>query len=530
MKQSLLFSLLLLFINLTNAQGWGQTQKIVPDDRESGDEFGWAVAMHGDYAVITAKDDDSPVQVGGSAYIFQNDGNGNWAQTQKLLAPNSQIFDRFGYSVAIDDQTIIVGARNHNFGGPNSTNTNELENSGAAYFFEKDGSGTWNFVYKAVAPIRATNDAFGESVAISGNYAVITAPTEDEDENDQNTIQLTGSAYVFEKDINGSWGFVQKIVASDRALDDRLGQSGSVSIDGDTIVISAEAEDEDENGLNTLNYAGSVYVFERNGAGVWDQTQKIVPSNRAIADAFGSDVAISGNFMIVGAHFRDVGNSDSGTACVFKKINGVWQELQQLLPSNSDSGYRFGRTVDIEGNRLVVGAYLEEVFGNSFAGTAYVYEKDINDFWNLQARIGALDADASDSFSFGLAISNDFVIAGAYREDEDINGGNTMSQSGSAYVFSANEPNTLSVQNTDINGVLKAYPNPVNSILNIKLNRYSETINLRVTNVLGQESLTKKYYNANEIQLDFQDQAKGLYVVEVRTNNQTVSVLKIVKQ
>ena len=532
MKRLLLLSLLLGISNLLNAQGWGQTQKMVPDDRDTAARFGFAVAMDGDYAVIGASLHDNPNIAEGSAFIYQHDGNGNWTQLQKLSAPDAFTNDFFGYAVDIDDETIIVSARNQDFGGPSSTNTNTLEAAGAAYIFEKNISGTWDFVFKAVAPDRAEFDLMGEAVAVSGDYAVVTAQAEEEDENGLNTLIGAGSAYIYERDNNGNWSFVQKIVTSDRALDDRLGRDGSVSMDGNTIVISAEAEDEDENGLNTLNYAGSVYVFERDGNGIWNETQKIVPSNRAFADAFGSDLAISGDFMVVGAQLRDFSNEDSGVAYVFKKVGGVWQELQQLTPSNPGLRYRFGRTVDIHGNRLVIGAYQEEIFDNkSFAGAAYVYENDGSDVWNLEARIAALDADASDNFSYGIAISGDFVISGAYRDGEDENGENSLSSAGSAYVFDVNEPNTIptlsSIENK-FNTTVKAYPNPTKNSLNLDLGAFLANITISVYNVIGQQVFSENYSNAKTIQLGL-NQPNGVYLVEVKVNTKTLSVIKVIK-
>lgn len=525
MKQILLLILSFIFIHHVNAQGWGQTQKIVASDRGSEAEFGFATAMHGDYALIGARLDHSPALYAGAVYVYKNDGSGNWAEIQKLVAPDQFSNDFFGFSVAIDANTLIVGARNQDRDSPGST---YIEAAGAAYFFEKNGADTWSFVQKIVAPDRADSDVFGESVAISGDYAVVMAPLEDEDENDQNTLNAAGSAYVFERDINGNWGFAQKLVLSERDEADTIGRESSVSIDGNTIAIGAPLDDEEENGMNTINNAGAVYVFERNGSGVWNETQKIIAPARFESDIFGSDVAIDGNYMVIGSALKDIGNSDSGSAYVFKKNGGIWQEQQQLVSSNSGFDYRFGKTVDIDDNRLVVGAFNEEVSGNSFAGAAYVFERDGSDFWNLEARIGALDADVSDNFSLGIAISGDYVIGGAYREDEDENGGNSLSRAGSAYVFNANEPNTLSVVENNFESSIKAYPNPVKEIFNIDLGQYYSKVDITISNILGQQMFFQNYQNIKSIELPFNMQ-KGMYLVEVEIENTRASVLKIVK-
>lgn len=524
MKQLLFFSVLFIISTNLNSQGWGQTQKIVAQDRHSEQEFAWSVAIQGNIAAIGARSDNEAAGAGGAVYMYQKDGSNNWIFTQKLMSLDARQFDRFGYSVAIDGNYMVIGARSQSY---DENNANLVNTAGAAYIFEKDSNGNWSQVQKIVAPDRATSDVFGESVAISGDYAIVMAPLEDEDENGQNTLNAAGSGYVFERDSNGTWDFVQKLVISNRGEADTIGRDGSVSIDGNTIVIGVQLEDEDENNTNTVENTGAVFIFERDGSGVWNETQIIVASTRFIGDTFGSDVALDGDYMVVGSRLKDDPATDSGSAYVFQKIGGSWQEMQKLSPSNLDFDYRFGKTVYIEGNRLVVGAFNEELNGFSFAGAAYVYEKDSNDVWNQVARIGALDAEASDYFSYDIAISGDFVIVGAYREDEDENGQNPLSSSGSAYIFNANEPNTLSVLENEMNTTIRAYPNPVENILNLDFNKYSEIVNVRVIDMLGQEVIRKTYNNTRTIQLEFTP-AKGLYIVEVLTGNQ-VQTIKVVR-
>jgi hypothetical protein len=179
MKKILLLTLSLFFINNITAQGWGQTQKIVASDRGPEAEFGWSIAMDGDYAIIGARYDHSPSLYAGSVYVFQNDGNGNWTEIQKLVAPDQFSNDFFGSSVAIDPEPLIEGARAQD---KDENGQNLMEAAGAAYIYEKNKSGTWDLVFKAVASDREAGDTFGESVAISGDHAIIMAPLEDEDE------------------------------------------------------------------------------------------------------------------------------------------------------------------------------------------------------------------------------------------------------------------------------------------------------------------------------------------------------------
>ncbi len=259
---------------------------------------------------------------------------------------------------------------------------NTLTSAGSAYIFERDGGGTWNEVQKIVASDRAFNDWFGYAVAISGNYALVGAQNEDEDAVGANTISSAGSVYLFERDGGGTWNEVQKIVASDRANSDHFGKS--LAIDGTYAIVGAETEDEDATGNNTLLSAGSAYIFERDGGGTWNEAQKIVASDRAAVDLFGATVSISGNYAVVGAYQEDEDTTG-------------------------------GNTLDK-------------------AGSAYIFERNGGSWGELQ-KVAASDRADADWFGFTAAISGNYALIGAYQEDEDEVGGNTVSGSGSAYLF-----------------------------------------------------------------------------------------------
>ena len=118
---------------------------------------------------------------------------------------------------------LIVGSRGQDY---DASNANFADSAGAAYIFERDGSDSWNFVQKLVAPNRASGDVFGESVAISSNFAVVVAPLDDEDADELNPLPDAGSAFIYERDGSGTWNFVQKITAGVRGEQDRFGQTG----------------------------------------------------------------------------------------------------------------------------------------------------------------------------------------------------------------------------------------------------------------------------------------------------------------
>ena len=231
---------------------WVEKQRVLASDRAESDYFGCSVSISGNYAIIGAKGEDEDAAgtttktASGSAYIFYYNGS-TWSQLQKIKASDWNSNDSFGSSVAISGDHAIVGA-----------NT-KINYTGAAYVFVLD-AGLWIQEQKLVASVEGQMDFFGTSVDIDGNYIVIGAELEDEDADDNNYIKWAGSAYVFSL-IEGSWTLENKIVASDRATEDRFAHC--VAISGERVLVGAYAEDENAGELETLSSAGSAYFFEK---------------------------------------------------------------------------------------------------------------------------------------------------------------------------------------------------------------------------------------------------------------------------
>ena len=221
----------------------------------------------------------------------------NWTQVAKLTADDGAATDHFGVSVSIDGDTMVVGAHQDDDKG---------DNSGSAYVFTRatpgDLASGWTQVAKLTADDGAVNDNFGYSVSIDGDTMVIAAHSDDDDVKGDNS----GSAYVFTRTTAGNlasgWTQVAKLTAGDGAADDYFGYS--VSIDGDTVVIGARYDDDDDKGDNS----GSAYVYTRDTAGDlasnWTQVAKLTAGDGAARDEFGYSVSIDGDTMVVGAHER----------------------------------------------------------------------------------------------------------------------------------------------------------------------------------------------------------------------------------
>ena len=236
------------------ASDWTQVTKLTAADGAAGDYFGGRVSIDGDTVVIGAYYDDAKGTDSGSAYVFTRvtagDLTSTWTQLAKLTATDGAVNDEFGYSVSIDGDTMVIGA----FKDDDDV---KGDNSGSAYVFTRDTPGdltsTWTQLAKLTATDGATGDEFGYSVSIDGSTIVVGAYYDDD------KGSSSGSAYVFTRDtpgdITSDWTQVAKLTAGDGAASDNFGLS--VSIDGDTMVIGAYADD--DKGSNS----GSAYVFSK---------------------------------------------------------------------------------------------------------------------------------------------------------------------------------------------------------------------------------------------------------------------------
>ncbi len=444
----------IFFSSAAICQNWGEVIKACASDRAAADKFGNSVSISGNYAIVGASNEDEDASGGntlaeaGSAYIFWNN-NGTWTEVEKLVAPDRAAGDKFGCSVSISGDYAIVGAYTES---EDVSGANTFSASGSAYIFRKVG-GIWSVVQKIVASDRSVSDLFGYSVSISGDYAIVGAFGESEDASGGNTLANAGSAYIFWND-NGTWTEVEKLVASDRASSDGFGYS--VSISGDYAIVGAMSEDEDASGGNTLANAGSAYMFW-NDNGTWSEVEKLVASDRADSDNFGYSVSISGDYAIVAANNEDEdasgGNmlSSAGSAYIFWNDSGTWSEVEKLVASDRGAYDYFGCSVSISGDYAIVGAYTEDEDasgGNTLsgAGSAYIFWND-SGTWNEVKKLVTSDRAGFDNFGYSVSISGDYAIVGANNEDDDASGGNTLANAGSAYIFGVIS-NELSITNT----------------------------------------------------------------------------------
>jgi hypothetical protein len=228
---------------------WNQIARLQPADptAQVGDGFGMAVALSGSILVVGAPNQDTDAngvnfkENAGAVYVFQKTRSG-WIQSQKLVASDRSSGDGFGYSVAVSNNTIVVGAIYHS---TDAGSANFLISSGAVYVFEYGTSG-WTQTRKLVASDRSINALFGAPLALSGGLLVV-GSISGTDGSGANYKESAGAAYVFERGSSG-WAQTQKLVTSDRAEFDRFGNS--LALAGATLLVGAMYHSSDAPGGN----------------------------------------------------------------------------------------------------------------------------------------------------------------------------------------------------------------------------------------------------------------------------------------
>ena len=453
------------------------------------DQFGHSVAISGDTVVVGALYEDSR-SVGvngdetdntfmnaGAAYVFVRNA-GVWTQQAYLKASNTDPDDNFGISVAIDGDTIVVGAARED-GAATGVNGNDLSNgapdAGAAYVFVRN-AGVWTQEAYLKASNTDAGDEFGMAVAVEGDTVVVGAVFEasnatgiNGDETD-NSLTGSGAAYIFVRS-GTTWTQEAYVKSSNADSGDRFGTSATVQ--GDTVAIGSLFEDSNAQGINgdetdnTFPSAGAVYVFTRSGT-TWTQDAYVKASNAGPNDRFGRPVMLDNDTLVVGA-LRESSNATgvngdqfnnladrSGAAYVFVRNAGVWSQQAYLKASNTESMDFFGSSVAVSGDTVVVGAHGEDSDSDgvnswqgdnsaTLAGAAYVFTRS-GTTWSQLAYLKATNSDASDEYGQAVAVEGDVVVVTGQLEDSNAVGvggdetDNSAPDAGSFYSYTTTNP------------------------------------------------------------------------------------------
>ena len=377
--------------------------KVDGSSTDIGDEFGDAVSIDGDFAVVSASSEDNiRGDNAGAVYIYERTGDREWTQIKKLTATDGETGDRFGFSVAIDGDTVVVGARQANV-----TATSD----GAVYVFQRDEGGTdnWGLVKKLIGSRNSSRDHFGHAVAVSGNRIAVGARLDD----DLGTN--SGSVYIFDRNLGGTdnWGERTRIKASDAQGGDQFGFS--VALDGNNLLVGARKDD--DAGVDS----GSVYFLQRDAGGSnnWGEFNKLTAPDGLRNDWFGFSVALDGNYAVVGKPIRN-GRQRPGEVYTYERNGSSWGFTTSFGAESNTDADQFGYSVSLDGNKAAIGARLEDSAVQN-AGLIAVHTRGTGGFnnWGLDYELFQDDAAQGDYFGEAVAISGDWIVGGSPFDDDE---------------------------------------------------------------------------------------------------------------
>jgi hypothetical protein len=353
-----------------DTQVFDNEMTLTAGDKTAQDNFGAAVSVDADTAVIGAPDADiGGDAAAGGAYIFSRDPvDGDWDQSDKLTAgADVNAMDEFGTSVAVDGDIILIGVPFHN---PNTSPA-----GGAAFLFSRNpdeaAPDQWSETQKLTAGVdEDTDDNFGTSVVLNSGTALVGAPFEDGG----------GAVFVFVRDPDdNSWDRQQKLAASDASPGDEFGYS--VSVFGNTAIIGAPQAD-----VSGALTAGAVYVFTRDptdATSPWSQSEKLEAFDAAAGDEFGAAVSLAGNTAVAGAPGVDlppdglVLRNNAGAAYDFRRDpdTGLFSLRSKLTASDAAADEAFGAAVVVACDTMIIGAPEADLVGLLIdAGAAFVFQ------------------------------------------------------------------------------------------------------------------------------------------------------------
>jgi len=382
---------------------WGRVARLDPSNPLTNLEFGEDVALHGDIAAVGAPRDNL-------VYIFEKDRGGpdNWDEVGAITGSNAQYADSFGISVAIDGDTLVVGAPYHD---------NVELNGGEAYIFERHlgGIDAWGEAHRFSATIESNHGEVGSDVAVSGAVVAISEPG--------NSLEVlnAGAIWILES-VGGLWTEVATIHGDSPVVDRTLTYTG-LALRNDTLFAGSPRHNFSQ---------GSLLVFDRNQGGVdnWGEIENIVPAAVTFGDYFGGWMAVSDDFVVATAPNDDTITNGAGAAYIFTREGHRWLQSDDT-PDDAHDWMSFGQSLDADDDHWIVGAPQDDTAGSG-AGAVYVFDVDADPKSPMSAytKLTGSDTDAQDSFGTAVAIDGVTVAVGANAAD-----GVGVNNEGATYVF-----------------------------------------------------------------------------------------------
>ena len=455
-----------LFMRTDNAHPWTAVAKLTGDspERNPSDQYGYAVASTSNTIVIGAPNQSYDgngaywVNNAGAVYVWYNDGTNGWVLQQKLTAQDGTLVgnvlretgDKFGYSVAISGDTLVVGIPNRS---TDVTGTTAMTNAGAIMVFKRS-NGVWTTYGTMIqGSDTAAGDTFGGVIDFDGTTIAASAIGNKLDSTGANSVTGAGAVYLF---TDSGTAFTQeaKITPTGtnaRIANDRFGYS--ISIKDSLLIVGTPYHSYDDSGQNYVSSSGAAWIFTKSGTN-WTQLDKIsdFTQRRSTTDAFGStSYVFSDTYLVVGApgfsydyNMRNYAKG-AGAVYVFTRNGSAFTYMQTLTPVGTNmrnASDAFGTEVAISGTTIVASSPLCSFDSTGTAtdgNTGLLFVFDFNGSQFVQTTVldetGTNANVKGDNFGYSIAIDGDFIIASSIAHPYDATGANVMTGAGAAWIF-----------------------------------------------------------------------------------------------
>ena len=383
------------------AQQWTQDQHLLRANPQSNSYFGNAVAIEGNTIAVGAYRENAPGPNSGAVHLFERTADG-WELQQQVVPNQTENGSEFGISVALDEDILLVGAWAYD--GPET-------NSGAAFVYVRSGT-TWNLQQVLTDPNGQSGDRFGWSVDVCGDLAIVGAPRDDTNFADD------GSAVVFQR--SGSfWSWLKTLVSVNPEEDGDFGWS--VACSGERFVVGAPKED--DMGIDS----GAAFVFDCEEP----SEHQLFSSTTTAHDNYGWDVDIDGDRVVVGAPFEG-SNSDGAVASFVRDAGaGLWLFEARANPG-APTQVRLGQSVALDGERLIAGAPQDDLVGDR-GGAVYAFRLEsstwVSDDIDPLPPLCAAEGSSNDRFGCDVGLSDSTCVVGARLHDK------ALTDEGVAFTF-----------------------------------------------------------------------------------------------
>ena len=375
------------FIYTRNADNWILSQELANPDNDYMDRFGWSLALDGDTLVVGSELNPTGGVDSGSAHIYIKSG-GVWSHLERIANPEPLGFEQFSQSLTLQGDTLVAGA-------PFARSIEaDADPSGSSYIFQRTG-GHFVLQQKRSSDTACINEQYGAAVALESTTLIVGAPR----------VQCgsgSGNVYAYTLDV----GMREiKLTAPSPVIEAHFGHA--VDISGDTVVIGAP-DDIGNQGM----VDGAVYVYQRDASGDWPLQQTLTATDLYNSPSqFGEAVAIDGDTLVVGAPNDEASGVEAGSAYVYERNAGNWSLQQIVTGSGTLATDRFGQAVDIEGNILVVGAPQHDLGGTN-TGSIFAYHR-IGTNWLAEGELQGSMTAANDEFGSSISLSGNTLAVSA---------------------------------------------------------------------------------------------------------------------